>query len=92
MIYLYWVLSVPTGLLASAVVFLTISGQRLSSATPDWLALVASGAVFALLGWSYKLGTSGGRPGLATLLVVFSWVLFAGTMIINGLMHQKIWN
>lgn len=50
LIYVYWVLAVPTGLLASVVVLLTISGQRLSSATPDWLALVASAAVFALLG------------------------------------------
>ncbi len=92
MIYLYWVLAVPTGLLASVAILLTLSGQRLSSATPDWLALVASGAVLALLGWGYKRGTSGGRPGSAALLVVFSWVLFAGAMIINGLMHQKIWN
>ncbi len=92
MIYLYWVLAVPTGLLASVVVFLTITGQPLSSATPAWLALVAAGAVCALLGWGYNLGTSAGRPGLATLLVIFSWVLFAGTMIVNGLVHQKIWN
>lgn len=92
MIYVYWVLAVPTGILASVVIFLTLSGQRLSSATPAWLALVASGAVLALLGWGYNLGTSGGRPFLAALLVVLSWVLFFGVMLINGLMHQKIWN
>lgn len=92
MIYLYWVLAIPTGLLASLVIILTINGQHLSSTTPDWLALVASSAVLALLAWGYKLGTSGCRPFLAALLVVLSWVLFGGVMLINGLMHQNIWN
>lgn len=92
MIYVYWLLAVPTTLLAGAVIFLTLSGQRLSSATPDWLALTAAGAVLGLVGWGYNVGTSGGRPAVATLLVVLSWVLFAGAMIVNGLMNQKIWN
>ncbi len=92
MIYLYWVLAVPTGFLASVVILLTVSGQRLSSATPDWLAYAASGAVLAILVWGYHLATSSGRPGLAALLVVGSWVLFATAMIVNGLMHQTIWN
>jgi len=92
LIYVYWLLAVPTGLLASVVILLTISGQRLSSVTPDWLALAASGAVLALLSWGYNLGTSGGRPFVAALLVVLSWILFAGAMLINGLMNQKIWN
>lgn len=92
MIYLYWVLAVPTGLLASIVILLTLGGQRLSAATPDWLALVAAGAVLGLLGWGYKLGKSRGRPGLALLVVVLSWVLFGGTMLVNGLMNQKVWN
>lgn len=92
MIYLYWILAIPTGLIAGLVVLLTLSGQRLSSATPDWLALLAAGVVLALLGWGHHVGTAGGRPGLAALLVVLSWVLFAGSMLINGLLHQKIWN
>ena len=49
-------------------------------------------AVLALLAWSYHLATSAGRTGLAILLVIVSWVVFAGTMLIYGLMHQKLWN
>lgn len=92
MIYLFWLLALPTGLLAALVVFLTISGQRLSSATPDWLALLAAGAVLGLLVSGYRLGTAGGRPFAAALLVVLSWLLFAGTMFVNGLMNQQLWN
>lgn len=92
MIYVYWVLAVPTGLLASLVILLTLGGRQLSSATPAWLGLLAAAVVLGVLVWGYRLGTAGGKPGLATLLVVLSWVLFAGTMFVNGLMHQKIWN
>lgn len=92
MIYLYWFLAVPTGLLAAAVIFLTLGGQALSAATPAWLALVAAGVVLGLLGWGYKLATAAGKPGRASLLVVLAWVLFAGAMLVNGLMHQTVWN
>lgn len=91
MIYLYWLLAVPTTLLGSVAILLTLGGQRLSSATPPWLALVSAGAVLGLVGWGYKVATSGGRPGLAALWVAFSWVVFAVAMVVNGLMGQKIW-
>ena len=92
MIYVYWTLAAPTGFIAALVITLTLSGKALSSATPDWLALLAAAAVLALLAWSYHLATSAGRTGLAILVVIVSWVVFAGTMLIYGLMHQHLWN
>ncbi len=90
--YLYWVLAVPTGVIACLVVLLTLGGQRLSAATPAWLSLVVGTVVLGLLGWGYRLVKTGGRPGLAVLVVVLSWVVFVGSMVVNGLLHQKIWN
>jgi hypothetical protein len=92
MIYVYWTLAVPTGLLASLVIILTLGGRPLSAATPAWLSLLVAAAVLGILVQSHGLATTGGKPGLAALLVVFSWVLFAGAMILNGLMSQKTWN
>jgi hypothetical protein len=91
-IYLYWILAVPTGVLAGLVILLTLSGRSLSSSTPDWLAILTAAIVLALLGWGYNLGTSEGKPGLAALLVVVSWIVFFATMLVNGLLHQKTWN
>jgi hypothetical protein len=90
--YLYWVLAVPTGVVACLVVLLTLAGQRLSAATPAWLSLVVAAVVLGLLGWGYRLLKTGDRPGLAVLVVVLSWVVFVGSMVVNGLLHQKIWN
>lgn len=92
MIYLYWLLAAPTGALAVAVLGLTVTGKRLSSATPDWLSLLASAAVIAMLVWSYRMATSRDRPGAAAFLVVLSWIVFAGSMISHALMTQTLWN
>lgn len=92
MIYLYWVLAVPTGLLATLVIGVIVSGKALSSATPDWLGTLAAAGVLALLVWSYHLATASSRPVLAILVVVLSWLVFAGTMLTYGLMHQQLWN
>lgn len=90
--YLYWILAVPTGVIACLVVLLTLGGQRLSAATPAWLSLVVAAVVLVLLSWGYRLVKTGGRPGLAVLVVVLSWVVFVGSRLINGLLHQKTWN
>lgn len=92
MIYVYWLLAVPTMLLGGVVILFTLGGQRLSSATPPWLALIAAGAMLGLAGWGYKVATSGGRPGMAALWVILSWVVFAGATVVNGLMGQRIWS
>ena len=92
MIYVYWILAIPTGILAGIVILMTLSGRSLSSSTPDWLALLTATVVFGLLGWGYSLATSEGRAGWAALLVVLSWIVFFGTMLVNGLLHQKTWN
>lgn len=91
---LFWVfalLALPTGLLAGLVILLILGGQRMSAPAPDWPALLASAAVLGLLAWAYRLAT-GGRPAAASLWVVASWVLFVTVMLINGLMHQTLWN
>lgn len=92
MIYIYWLLAIPTGLLASVVILMTLAGQRLSSATPHWLGLLAAAAVLSLVGYGYKVGVSSEKPGIAVLLVVSSWVVFASIMLINGIMRQTTWN
>ena len=92
MVYVYWVLAVPTGLLALLVIMLTLGGKQITPVTPDWLSLLTSAAVLGLLVWGFRWATTGARPGLAVVLVVLSWVVFLGVMLVNGLMHQKTWN
>jgi hypothetical protein len=53
---------------------------------------VVAAVVLGLLGWGTRLVKTSGRPGLAVLVVVVSWVVFVGSMLINGLLHQKTWN
>lgn len=91
MIYLFWILTAPTGALAALLVFMSIAGKRLSAATPIWLTLLASAGLIALLVWAYHVATTSGRPGIACLMVVLSWLLFAVIMIVNGLAHQTVW-
>ena len=88
---LFWLLATPTGALALFVILMTIAGKKLSAATPLWLALVAGAGVLALLIWAYRLLVLHGRPGLACVITVASWLLFAGVMLVNGLLHQKTW-
>jgi hypothetical protein len=90
-IYLYGLLAAPTWVLAGLVWVLTLSGQHLSNATPDWLALSASAGVMGLLRWSHVLARRRGRPVLGMLVTVLSWLLFGATMLTWGLMHQKTW-
>lgn len=92
MIYLYWILAVPTGLLALLLVGLNLGGRPLSAATPIGLSLLMAVLVLAALAWGYKLGTADGRPGRSVAVVVASWFAFALTMFVNGLLHQKTWN
>ena len=89
---LYWLLAAPTALLAGLVIVMNLAGRALSQATPIWLSLLMAAVVIGLLVWARTLGTQGGRPGLAVLMVLGSWVLFCGVMLVNGLMHQKVWN
>lgn len=89
--YLYWILALPTGLLAGLVIILTLSGQALSSSTPSWLSLCAATIVFAMLWWSYQLIFAKNHPFLAMLTVVASWVIFAMIMTGYALMTMKNW-
>lgn len=88
----FWVLALPTALVVSGVLLMTLAGGKLSAATPAWLAVATSLAVLALLVWAFRLATMQGRPGLATLITIGSWLTFGATMLINGLAHQKTWN
>jgi hypothetical protein len=88
---LFWLLAVPTGALAALVVLLNLAGRPLSAATPIWLSVLAALAVLALLAGARRLAVAG-RPGLAGLLVVGSWLLFAVVLIVNGFARQRIWN
>lgn len=91
MIYLFWILAVPTGALASALILLTVAGQRLSASTPWWLSVSIGFAVLWLLYRAHSFASTGGRPGLAVLLVVASWLMFFVVMLTYGLLHQGTW-
>ena len=91
MIYIFWMLAAPTAALSALLIFMSLAGQRLSAATPVWLAVLAAVGVMGLLAWARQLATKRGRPGLACAIVVLSWVLFAVTMIANGLAQQETW-
>lgn len=90
MIYLFWILAAPTGALASILILMSLSGNRLSPATPIWLSLVMSAGVFAMLLWAFRM-TSNGRPALACGIVLLSWLVFILIMFANGIAHQKTW-
>ena len=90
MIYLYWILAVPTGVLASLLILLTLAGQRLTPSTPGWLSVSLASAVLGLLFWGHQMGTNG-RPLAAALLVVGSWILFFVVMVAYGLSRQQTW-
>ena len=91
MIYVFWMLAAPTGALSALLILMSVTGQRLSAATPVWLSLLAALGVLGLLAWARQLATKRGRPGVACAIVVLSWVLFAFTMTANGLAHQQTW-
>ena len=91
MIYVFWILAAPTGALSALLLLMSLAGQKLSAATPIWLAVLAALGVMGLLAWAHQLATKRGRPGVACAFVVLSWVLFAVTMIANGLAHQDTW-
>ena len=90
-IYLFWILAVSTGALASALILLTLAGQRLSAGTPWWLSVSTGLAVLWLINKARVLATTSGRPGVAALLVVASWILFLVVMLTNGLLRQRNW-
>lgn len=90
--YLFWALAVPTIALALLVVVLTLGGRAISAQTPAWLSILAAGSVLALVGWGCRLVVVGQRPGAAIGLTILAWLFFLTTMLVNGLMHQKIWN
>ena len=91
MIYVFWMLTAPTGAISALLVFMSLTGSRLSAATPVWLTLLAALGVMGLLAWAYRLATAGRRPGAACGVVLLSWVLFALTMFANGLANQQNW-
>ena len=91
MIYVFWLLAAPTGALSALLVFMSLIGSRLSTATPIWLTLLTTLGVIGLLAWAYRLATAGRRPGAACGVVLLSWVFFAVTMFANGLAHQQNW-
>lgn len=90
--YFYWLFALPTGMLASLVIIMTLSGKALSNSTPNWLSLSASAIVLGLLWWSYQLIFVKNHPILAILVVIASWIIFAAIMVGYGLMTTKIWN
>ena len=90
-IYVFWILALPTGALSVLLILMSIAGQPLSAATPIWLTLLAAFGVIGLLVWAQQLATKRGRRGVACAIVVVSWVLFAFTMLANGLAHQQTW-
>ena len=91
MIYLFWILAVSTGALARALILLTLAGQRLSAGTPWWLSVSTGLAVLWLINKARVLATTSGRPGVAALLVVASWILVLVVMLTNGLLRQRNW-
>jgi hypothetical protein len=90
-IYAFWMLAAPTAFLSALLILMSVAGQPLSAATPVWLALLAAIGVIGLLAWARQLATTRRRPGAACAIVVLSWVLFAVTMIANGLSQQQTW-
>ena len=91
MIYVFWMLTAPTGAISAFLILMSLAGSRLSAATPVWLTLLAALGVIGMLVWAYRLATAGRRPGAACGVVVLSWVLFAVTMFANGLANQQNW-
>lgn len=89
--YLYWLLALPTGLLASLVILLTLSGRALSNSTPSWLSLCSASIVLGMLWWSYQLIFAKNHPFLAMLTVIGSWIVFVVILAGYGLMTTKNW-
>ncbi len=88
--FIFWLLAVPTGAIAALVLVLNLLGKQLSAATPLWLSILTSLAVLLLLLVARRLAA--GRPGLACLVVVGSWLFFATVLFANGLARQQVWN
>lgn len=89
---LYWVLAVPTGALSLVLLLMTVAGRKLSAATPLWLTLVCATVVLAFLVWAHRVLVVHHRPAWACAIVIASWVAFALTMTVNGLLRQTTWN
>lgn len=92
MTVVYWILAVPTAVLATLIIGLTLAGRPLSQATPLWLSFAGGVMVLGCVGWGYHTGVTGQRPGMAVLLVVGSWLAFFAILLTNGLLRQKTWN
>jgi hypothetical protein len=91
MIYLFWILAVPTAAFASLMFLMSVAGRQLSQATPIWISLLASFSILVVLVFAYRLAANDGRPGAASGVVALSWLLFAIIMLVNGLVRPTGW-
>jgi hypothetical protein len=45
-----------------------------------------------MLYWALGLVTKEGSTGLAIGVVILSWIIFGGMMLISGFSNTKLWN
>ena len=90
---LFYFLSLPTGILASVFLLKTLTGTARGHSTmaEKTTTTLASLIVLGMLYGAFVLVRQG-EQGLGISVVVFSWLVFIGIMLLSGLMNTKLWN
>ena len=91
---LFYILCVPTGMLALVVLFKTLTGTARGSSTTSEkiVTTLASSIVLSMLYWAFGVATKEGNTVLGIGIVVLSWIVFAVLMLISGYRNTKLWN
>ena len=91
---LFYIFSIPTGILATVVLFKTLTGTARGTSTTSEkiVATLASVIVLSMLYWAFGLVTKEGNTGLGIGGVILSWIIFGGMMLISGFRNTKSWN
>ena len=91
---LFYILCVPTGMLALVVLFKTLTGTASGTSTTSEkiVTTLASFIVLAMLYWAFGVATKEGNTGLGIGIVILSWIVFGVMMLISGYRNTKLWN
>jgi lysylphosphatidylglycerol synthetase-like protein (DUF2156 family) len=89
----FTVLALPTGSIATIYLLLTLvgAGPRPKPVSESFIVALASLAVLGLLALGTHLAWRRQAAGLACAVVLLSWLVFAGTLLIHGLMNNRSW-
>lgn len=91
---LFYVLALPSGLIALVFLFKTLTGTAAGSSTlsEKIVTVLASLLVLGALYYAFELAIKQSKLGLGIGVILVSWVVFIVMMLVSGLMNTKLWN